>query len=148
MRLVLDTNTLVSSILSANGAPRRLLNYALTGAYELCSSAVLLAELQNVLSRDKFSSRLHQAGLSPESFILQLHRIAYVVNPVIVPQVIQRDPDDDHVLACAVAATADCIVSGDKDLFSIGPSYEGIPIVTTAQALEIIESRLRDANKP
>ena len=147
MRLVLDTNTLVSSILSANGAPRRLLDYALEGTYELCSSAILLAELQNVLSRDKFSSRLNQAGLSPESFILQLHRIAYVVNPVTVPQVIQRDPDDDHVLACAVAATADFIVSGDKDLFSIGPSYEGIPIVTTIQALEIIELRLRDANK-
>jgi putative PIN family toxin of toxin-antitoxin system len=64
VRVVLDTNTLVSGVISAGGAPRQLLNGAKTQAFEMCSSAVLLAELLDVLAREKFAVRLAQAGLS------------------------------------------------------------------------------------
>ena len=55
--------------------------------------------------------------------------------PVDVPRVIENDTDDDHVLACALAGRADLIVSGDKRLRSLGGQYQGIPIVTPAQAV-------------
>jgi uncharacterized protein len=51
-----------------------------------------------------------------------------------LPNPVCRDPDDDDVLACALAAQVDVIVSGDKDLLVLG-SFEGIPIVTAEQAL-------------
>jgi predicted nucleic acid-binding protein len=54
-----------------------------------------------------------------------------------LPRPACRDPDDDHVLACAVAAGADLIVSGDNDLLSLH-TYENIPIVTAVAALEKI----------
>lgn len=65
-----------------------------------------------------------------------LRKIAIVVVPASVPRVVPTDADDDQVLAAALAATADLIASGDRrDLLPLG-SYEGIPIVTAAQALQ------------
>ena len=114
MRIVLDTNTLVSGVISAGGPPRRLLDGARTQTFEICSSTVLLAELLDVLTREKFAVRLVQAGLTPLNIVSELRRMAYMVAPDNVPRVIADDPDDDHVIACAVAAQADLIVSGDK----------------------------------
>lgn len=107
----------------------------------MCSSAVLLAELFDVLSREKFSARLAQAGLSPLTIVSELRRMAHMVAPCNVPRVIENDPDDDHVIACAVASQADLIVSGDRHLHSLGGQYEGICIVSAAEALAIITAR-------
>jgi putative PIN family toxin of toxin-antitoxin system len=141
VRVVLDTNTLVSGVISAGGPPRQLLNGARTQAFEMCSSAVLLAELFDVLAREKFAVRLAQAGLSPLIIVSELRRMAYLVAPAEVPRVIENDPDDDHVIACAVAARADLIVSGDRHLHSLGGQHEGIRIVSPAEALVIITAR-------
>jgi predicted nucleic acid-binding protein len=67
-------------------------------------------------------------------------RLAHPVVPATVARVVQSDPDDDHVIACALAATADIVVSGDRDLRDIG-TYRGIRIVNARQALGIIETR-------
>ena len=139
MRVVLDTNTLVSGSISANGPPRQLLNAAMGQAFELCISPTLLAELLDVLSRNKFSQRLSQAGLSPEGIVADLRSIATLVTPTTIPRVIQDDPDDDHVIACAVTANADLMVSGDKHLHSLGGHYQGIRIVTAAEAVKILQ---------
>jgi putative PIN family toxin of toxin-antitoxin system len=138
MRIVLDTNTLVSGVISPGGTPRRLLNNgARTKTFELCSSAVLMAELLDVLSREKFTTRLAQAGLLPSSIVRELRRLAHMVSPANVPRVIMDNPDDDHVLACALAVQADLIVSGDKHLHSLGGHYQGIRIVN-ASAAEVL----------
>jgi len=136
VRVVLDTNTLVSGVISPGGPPRRLLDAARTQAFELCSSATLLAELLDVLSREKFAGRLAQAGLTPQGIVGELRRLAYMVTPQDVPRVIENDPDDDHVLACAVIGQADLIVSGDRHLHGLGGRYRGIPIVMPAEAAQ------------
>lgn len=141
MRVVLDTNTLVSGIISAGGPPRRLLDGARAQAFEMCSSTVLLAELFEVLSREKFAARLAQADLTPLSIVGELRRMAHMVAPDNVPRVIESDPDDDHVVACAVLAQADFIVSGDKHLHSLGGQYKDIRIVSPADALDFIKAR-------
>lgn len=140
MRVVLDTNTLISGVISAGGPPRRLLDGARAQVFDMCSSTVLLAELLDVLSREKFAARLSQAGLTPLNIVGELRRMAHMVAPVHVPRVIENDPDDDHVVACAVAAQADFIVSGDKHLHSLGEQYKGIRIVSATQALELIKT--------
>lgn len=133
------TNTLVSGVISPGGPSRRLLNAIRSQSIELCSSATLLAELLEVLSREKFSARLAQAGLTARGIVVELRRLAHIVTPQDVPRVIDQDPDDDDVLACAVAGRADLIVSGDRDLHSLGGQYAGIPILTPAQAAQQIE---------
>ena len=64
MRIVIDTNLLVSGVIYG-GLPRQIINAAQAGTFELCTSEVLGAELLDVLGRSKFADRLRQAGLSP-----------------------------------------------------------------------------------
>ncbi len=76
-----------------------------------------------------------QAGLTPTGIVDDLRRLALVVTPPAVPRVVALDPDDDQVLACALAAGADLIVSGDKrDLLPLG-HYQGMPIVAARVAI-------------
>lgn len=138
VRVVLDTNTLVSAILSPHGPPRRLLDDARVQVFELCGSPVLMAELLDVLSREKFAKRLGAVGLTPLGIVGEIRRLATMATPADVPRVVANDADDDHVLACALAAQADLIVSGDKHLLGLGGSYQGIAIVTPAQAVQRI----------
>lgn len=138
MRVVVDTNLLVSGVISAAGLPRQLLNAASAHVFELCTSEVLLAELLEVLAREKFAARLVQAKLTPQGFVDDLRSIAVVVLPLAVPRVILNDADDDHVLAAALAGAADLIASGDKKHVLPLGIYEGIPIVTAREAVERI----------
>ena len=139
MRCVLDTNLLVSGVIAA-GLPRRLVDGAKAGEFELCTSEVLLAELLDVLSRGKFAVRLAQAGLTPQGIVDDLRRLAVIVSPANTPRVVPTDPDDDHVIAAAVSSQADLIASGDKrDLLPLG-SYAGIPIITAREAVDRLEA--------
>lgn len=140
MRCVLDTNLLVSGVIGA-GPPRRLLDGAKAGEFELCTSEALLAELLDVLSRSKFAARLSQAGLTPQLIVDDLRRLAVVVSPTGGLRAVPTDPDDDHVIAAAVTGQADLIASGDKrDLLPMG-SFQGIPIITAREAVERLEAR-------
>lgn len=132
-RLLLDTNLLISGLMW-QGLPRQLLNAARSGVFELCTSEVLLAELEGVLERAKFEDRLVHIGATAKDLVNDLRKQAIVVNPARVPRVVPTDPDDDHVLAAAVAGAVDLIVSGDRrDLLPLG-SYAGIPIISADQA--------------
>jgi putative PIN family toxin of toxin-antitoxin system len=137
MRIVIDTNLLVSGVISA-GLPRQLVDAAKAGEFELCTSEVLLAELLDVIARSKFAARLSQAGLTPMDVVEDLRALAVVVWPITIARVVLTDPDDDHVLAAALMGAVDLIASGDKrDLLPLG-SYQGIPIITAREALERI----------
>jgi putative PIN family toxin of toxin-antitoxin system len=140
VRIVVDTNLLVSGVISP-GLPRRLINGALAGEFELCTSEVLLTELLEVLSRAKFAARLVQAKMTPQGFVDDLRRVAVIVSPTAVPRVIEHDADDDHVLAAALAGRADLIASGDKrHVLPLG-SYQGMPIVTARESVERLDAR-------
>jgi putative PIN family toxin of toxin-antitoxin system len=133
VRIVTDTNTLVSGLLW-QGPPRRIVDWAREQIITLCTSPALLAELTDVLGRKKFIRRLGDAGLTAEAPIQDYARLADLIEAPPLPHAVSRDPDDDHVLACALPAHADVIVSGDADLLSLR-AFQGIPILSPAQAI-------------
>ena len=133
MRLVLDTNAAVSGLLW-HGNPGKLIDAAQAGSLIVCASAPLLAELHGVLVREKFARHLQVRGLTATQIFEGYAALTTVVVPAILPPAVIDDPDDDAVLACAVAAKADLVVSGDPHLVKL-IQYEGIPVVTPAEAV-------------
>jgi uncharacterized protein len=136
MKVVLDTNTVISGLFW-KGAPRQVLDLARNGVITLFTSPELLAELADVLGREKFSQRLEQALVTVNDLVYGYAALARVIRPQKIQPVILADPDDDQVLACALAAQAEAITSGDSHLLGL-ELYEGIKILTVNQFLEQI----------
>ena len=133
MRIVLDTNVVVSGLLW-RGAPARVVFCAETGAIRLFSSAALLAELEGVLVRKQFQAPLRRLGIGWHELLRRFSEQVTVVVAPAIPPTIAADSDDDAVLACAVGARADAIVSGDAHLLSL-KAFEAIPILTPTELL-------------
>ena len=136
MRLVLDTNVVASGLLW-DGRPARLIDAAQANEVELFTSRVLLAELTRILRRAKFTKAIAASGASLEELVLGYAELAILVTPVPIPPTVLDDPDDDHVLACALAGNAELVVSGDRDLLWL-KTFRDIPIITPAEAMRII----------
>ena len=134
MKLVLDTNTVISGLLW-HGAPRQVLDLARSGSIFLFTSPELLAELEDVLGRKKFAARLSVAQVAADELIYGYAALATTIRAAKIEPVIKADPDDDIVLACAVAAKAEVIASGDSHLLDL-KEYAGIRILTVNQVLE------------
>lgn len=127
MKIVCDTNVLVSGILF-EGAPRRILRLASQGKVVNCVSSAILGEAEDVLLRPKF-------GLDSEQVrqIIDLFRDTFEF--VVVTRrvrAVHRDPADDRIIETALAAGANRIVSGDRDLLDLG-EWRRIPIVSPAR---------------
>ena len=133
MRLVLDTNVVVAGLLW-HGLPRRLFDWAIDDAVTLYSSQALLDELLHTLQYPKFSKRIAAYETSAQALTTRYAELVALVTPAMIPPTIEHDPDDDAVLACALAAQADLIVSGDAHLLNL-KQFQRIPIVTAAQAV-------------
>ncbi len=129
MKVVLDTNTIVSGI-GWDGPPRRVLLALRDGRHSLVISPDLLVELTRVLSYPK----LRPVAAHPLLRIVLewLHQPEHIVIPKERISVIRADPQGNMVLEAAVAGRVDAIVSGDRDLLAVG-EFQNIPIVTARQ---------------
>lgn len=128
MRVVADTNVIVSAMLWI-GSPHQILVASEDARLTLCTSPSLLRELTGVLNRPKFAPRLRALQVSVSELTTGYARLARLVNPQRIMRVVAEDPADDEVLACALAARAHYIVSGDTDLLRLR-SYRGISILS------------------
>jgi putative PIN family toxin of toxin-antitoxin system len=135
MRLVLDTNTVVSALLW-EGIPKSLLVAIRDRSMTLFTSPPLLAELADVLSRRKFEKQIAAALISSRQLLDLYARSAISVKPVPTPRIVS-DPDDDVVIGTALAAKADFIVTGDHALLAV-TEYQGVRIVTATEAVQIL----------
>lgn len=139
MRIVLDTNIVLSALLW-RGTPYRLFEAIRQQPdVQLYSSATLLAELADVLTRPSPTKQLATIGKTAREVTADYLAVVEIVAPATLSAPVSRDPDDDQVLACALAAQADLIVSGDGDLLTL-KCFQGVPIVTAAQAVEKIKA--------
>lgn len=130
IRATLDTSVFVSA-LNFGGLPNEILNRCQVDAFTLCISQSIKDELHRVL-RDGFewSEEDLAEALDPILALAELVEPKRAVSA-------SRDPNDDHVLACAVEAKADFVVSGDNDLLTLG-AFEGIRIVSPREFLELL----------
>jgi putative PIN family toxin of toxin-antitoxin system len=139
VRIVADTNIVLSGLLWS-GPPQQLIHAARAKRIELYISVALSAEFAEVIAREQFAMRIRVAGLSAAELVADYARLARIVTAAEITPTVSGDPDDDEVLACALAARADAIVSGDKRLRNL-KTYQGIPILGTAEALALIARR-------
>jgi len=114
VRAVLDTNVLFAARVSRSGVPAQLVRLAREGRYELVVSPLLLDELTDALARKK-------AGLDAAevaSYVAEMGERTVIDDPA-EPGRWSRDPDDDYLVALALAADADALVTGDRDLLHL-----------------------------
>ncbi len=138
MKLVVDTNVLVSAFLW-KGTPGRLIELAGEKECRLFTSRVLIDELAEVLQRKKLAKQVQATGFTAAQMLRNYQKLATTVTARRLAQQVSRDADDDAVLACALAAQVDLIVSGDDDLLVL-KQFQEIRIVTPAQAVKMISS--------
>ena len=137
VRIVLDTNVVLSALLW-RGTPWRLLEAARQlEQVQLFTSAVLLEELAEVLLRPVPAKRLALIRRTARQVLADYLDAVDLVAPPETPRVIADDRDDDHVIAAALAARADLIVSGDRHVLALR-TYRGSRIVTPFDALTIL----------
>ena len=131
-RLVLDKNVVIAGLLWS-GPPRRLIEAAIAGEIELATSQALLDELTHSLGYPKFAKRIAAYGETVASLVQQYAAIAAMTPMATIRPAVPGDPDDDQVLACALAAHATLIVSGDAHLLNL-KHFHTMPIVTPREA--------------
>ena len=136
LRLVADTNTVVSALLW-HGAPHRLFEAIQTEELSFYASRALIDELAEVLTRRKLARAVQASGKSASALLAQYQALVQLVQARALRQTVSRDPDDDAVIACALAARADLIVSGDQDLLVL-KTFRRIRIVAANEALALI----------
>ena len=133
LRVVLDTNVLVSAAVSPQGKPRRAVDFVVREGLVVFTEATY-RELVEVLARPRLQRYLPEGGTQG-----LLERIAPVASHVAVGEPIRacRDPKDDKFLEAAVSGEADYLVTGDTDLLVLHP-FRRIPILTPASFLNAV----------
>jgi uncharacterized protein len=124
LRVVLDTNVLVSAIIS-DGKSRELLKKGIANQYSIVTSDFILKELITVLRRQKF--QISEDEL--QRTILALIRTAEVVNVKTKIKAVKEDPKDDMIIETAIDGCADIIVTGDSHLLTLR-TYREVKITT------------------
>lgn len=133
LRLVLDTNVLVSASLRFGSTPWQAFVKAREEAVLLASDETL-AEFREVLLRDKFDRMVDR---SLREGLIQEYADQCTIIPIPSPIRACRDPRDDKFLAVAVHGGADAILTGDVDLLALHP-FQGVGILTPAAYLEMV----------
>lgn len=138
MQAVVDTNVVVSGVLSRNGPPAGILDLWRQERFELVVSPPLLAEYRRALGYDRVRKIHRLSDEELDVLVTRFGRFATVVEPAVRLNVIRDDPDDNRVLECAHAAATEFIVSGDKHLLALG-RFRGIRIVRPADFVAFLD---------
>ena len=138
LKVVLDTNVLVSAFLSRSGVPNQILRQA-GQSYRLFIDQAILEEADRVLHELSIQKRGELIEEEIQDFLNSLHAVASLVEKPPSVKVIEDDPDDNLILGCAIGAGADYLVSGDIHLRRL-VSYKGTQIVSPSEFLTILRT--------
>jgi putative PIN family toxin of toxin-antitoxin system len=138
LRVVIDTNVLISALLKPDSVPELILSLILEGELVLCLSGPIFTEYEEVLRRDKFK-RLNWKKV--KDLLSRLKTRAQWVEPRVRLNIVKADPEDNKFIECAVEAGADFLVTGNAKHFPPG-KFKGTVILNPAQFLSVIAKTL------
>lgn len=136
-KVVLDTNNLVSSLISYKGASFKIYQLFRNKQIILFTSPFQLRELERVLNYPRIKKKYRLNLKSIKQFITLLQNYSHLVYPLEIPKIINEDPADNQILAIATEARVDLIISGDEHLLKLR-CYQDIPIFTAQEFLHLV----------
>lgn len=139
MIVVLDTNVIVSALLTSSGSPAKIIDLWEKNEFEVTVSIQLLHELEHTLTYPKINNYLKWSRQAIAFFLEHYAKFANVVDPQFELEIIENDPDDNRVLECAVAGGASYIVTGDNHLLNL-KEYQGIMILPPVGFLTLLKT--------
>lgn len=141
MRVVLDTNVIVSRFLVPRGKSAQIIDHWAREDFELLLSEPILIEIREVLRYPRLSKKHGLNDSEIDEVIAQLRSLAVIVAPQQDIRVVPDDPDDDKFIACAISGGAEFLVTDDQHLLVLG-SYAGVQILSLAVFLTHLDSLL------
>lgn len=130
-KIVLDTNVVVSALLTPCNKPAQIVSMVLLGRETICLSESIFAEYTGVLERPKFQ-KLDQEGI--QAFLTRIKNVGNWVTPTVKIDIIEADPKDNKFLECAKEADADYLITGNKRHFPM-KAFHGVKILTPTEFL-------------
>jgi putative PIN family toxin of toxin-antitoxin system len=141
LRVVLDTNVIVSGTISSSGPPYEVLEAWRHRKFALTTSPKILREVERVFSYPRIKDPYHLDTKTIKAILARLNKYSVVTQGKLKFNEIKEDPPDNMFLACAKEGAADFIVTGDDHLLDLG-AFQGTPIVTPRHFLEILKERM------
>lgn len=137
LKVVIDVNLFVSAIINRKGNPYKLFQLWRSNVFLLIISERMLEEMKKVLQYPRIKKKYNLRDEQIKQAVDTVKKFAIAFPVLKTLDVIKEDPDDNEVLACALTAKVDFIVSGDNHLLELG-AFEDIPIVTVKNFLDNI----------
>ena len=138
MKIVLDTNVLLSGLAFSNGPPGRIVSAWETGLLRLLMSEFQLQEITRVLAYPKIRKLLRWDEARRETFVRQLGlRVELIDLTGVTPITVPADPDDNPILTTLVVGRADWLVTGDRGLLALRDRF---PVETPVEFVLRLES--------
>ena len=131
MRVTVDTNVLISSLIATGGSADQVIQLVREGEMEMVLSKFILDELARVLTQ-----KFELPAQAVQSAVDRFQRLAIIVEPRTVVTVIKEKQDDNRILECAIAGRVDFLITGDKKHILPLASIQGIPIVGVTEFLQ------------
>ena len=135
LRVVIDTNLVISGIAKSKTIPYRLLEGWRRKEFLLIISIPILSEIKEVLDRKEIQAHFFLKPEDIRDLIQALSTQTIITSGALEVDIVKDDPDDNKFIAAAVERSASYIISGDRDLLDIG-DYEGIKIMKARNFLE------------
>lgn len=136
MRLVLDTNVLISALIAPHGIPAQIMAHL--HRFDLLLTKEIVAEVERVLHYPRIQRRYTLNERMISEYLEHLRAVGLIIEPSPAPPILASDPSDDKFLICALFGGADAIVSGDHHLRDLG-TFAGIPIASPAEMLTFLD---------
>jgi len=139
IRAIIDTNVLVSGIISPKGSPRKILDLARKDVFKVVTSVLINHEILNVLHRDYIYSKYNLTEEIIDDISAFLYEGTILTEDYYAVSKVRKDPRDNKFIACALEGEADYIVSGDEHLLSL-KHYKSIQIVDARGFLKVLSA--------
>ena len=140
MRVVLDTNVVVSGVIKGEGPSGKILRLLLRERkFISLTSLEILAEIREVLRRDKIRKYHRWTDEQIDIFVAFLYAQSLVTEGKLTVNLVSKDPEDNKFLACAQEGQADYLVTGDDDLLNV-KSHQDTLIIPPSAFLSVLQS--------